>query len=355
MAGGAGVRFWPLSRNSKPKQFHDILGIGKSFLQMTYERFAKILPPENIIVVTSRQHADLVMEQLPQISPERVLREPYRRNTAPCVAYATYKLLAENPNATVVVTPSDHLITDDDLFASTLLNGLQFAEGSDKLITLGITPHRAEGSYGYIQANKGESISLNGSVAYPVKTFTEKPGAELAEVFVKSGEFLWNSGVFIWSLKSIIGEFELHQKGMATLFSEGRELYNTPGEELFINRVYEECQSISVDYAIMEKTEKAIVYPASFGWADIGTWEALYSFHEKDENENLVGSGKSLLREVTNSIVISENRGKLLVVSELDNYMVVDTDDLLLICPKDDVSYQNLFAELPLKGFKRFQ
>lgn len=354
MAGGLGSRFWPVSRNSRPKQFLDMLGTGRTFIQQTFDRFAKVVPIENILVVTSAHYKELVEQQLPLLKKEHILLEPYRRNTAPCMAYATYKLLKENPNASVVVSPSDHLITNDSLFAETVLNALDYASKNDALITLGVKPNRPETAYGYIQANKSSNVSINGNIAYSVKTFTEKPSADLAEVFVNSGEFLWNSGIFIWNLKSIINELETHQNDMSVLFGEGAAHYYTPTEESFIERVYEECKSISIDYGIMEKTSKAIVYPASFGWSDLGTWDALYSYKPKDQKSNHVSCPESLLREVTNSVVISDSEKKVVVAAGLDNFMVINTEDLLLICPRDSSVYKTLLAEMTLTGLGKY-
>lgn len=354
MAGGLGSRFWPVSRNSRPKQFLDMLGTGRTFIQQTFDRFAKVVPIENILVITSAQYKELVEQQLPLLKKEHILLEPYRRNTAPCMAYATYKLLQENPNASVVVTPSDHLITNDSLFAETVLNALDYASKNDALITLGVKPNRPETAYGYIQANQSSHVSINGNIAYNVKTFTEKPSADLAEVFVNSGEFLWNSGIFIWNLKSIIKELETHQKDMSILFGEGALHYNTPTEKSFIEGVYEECKSISIDYAIMEKTNKAVVYPVSFGWSDLGTWDALYGYKPKDKTGNHVSCSESLLREVNDSILISDNEKKVIVAAGLDNFMVINTEDLLLICPRDVSVYKTLFAEMTLNGLGKY-
>lgn len=355
MAGGPGTRFWPVSRSQKPKQFLDILGTGKTFIQQTFERFARIIPSENILVVTSHLYKDLVMEQLPQILPEHVLLEPYRRNTAPCMAYATYKLLKKNPNASVVVTPGDHLIFNDEIFTQTIDNALRFTDKNDVLITLGIKPYRAETAYGYIQANKTKHISINGNVAYSVKTFTEKPTADLAEVFVNSGEFLWNSGMFIANLRTLVEELESHQPDIALLFGEGESLYYTPGESAFVNKVYEECKSISIDYGIMEKTEKAIVYPVSFGWSDIGTWESLYGLNKRDEEGNFVRGSERLLKNVTNSIVYSQDHKQVVIAANLDNFMIVNTDDLLLICPRDESVIKSIFTDLPLSNLGKYQ
>lgn len=354
MAGGPGSRFWPISRNSKPKQFLDILGTGKTFLQSTFERFSKIVAPENILVVTSTQYESIVREQLPVLKKENLLLEPFRRNTAPCMAYATYKLLTQNPNATVVVTPSDHLILDDELFTINITTALNFANTNDLLITLGIKPNRAESAYGYIQMNKNAPISINGNVAYHVKTFTEKPTIDLAEVFVNSGEFLWNSGIFIWNLKTIKEELERHQREMSISFAEGSSLYNTQDELAYITKVYEDCNNISIDYAIMEKTTKAVVYPVSFGWSDIGTWDSLFGHHQKDKNDNLIRCSQSMLSDVKNSIIISED-DKVVIASNLDNFMIVNTPDLILVCPREESEIKALFAELPIKGLGKLQ
>lgn len=355
MAGGIGSRFWPVSRNSKPKQFLDILGVGKSFLQQTFERFSQIIKEENIIVVTSLQYKELVMQQLPGINPDNVLLEPYRRNTAPCLAYATYKLLQKNPAATVVVAPSDHLIVGEKLFLETIESALEYASGHNVLLTLGINPTRPETAYGYIQANKSEEVKIGNKPAYMVKTFTEKPNAQLADVFVKSGEFLWNSGIFIWNIQTIQKEMELHQAGIASMFSKGKGVYFTPSEADFIKSVYEDCTSISIDYGIMEKTEKAIVYPASFGWSDLGTWEALYSEAIRDENGNHVVGEETLVSEVKESIVMTQEKNKLVVVKGLQNYMVINTDDVLLVCPRDEAAFKGVLTDLPLNEFMKYQ
>ncbi len=355
MAGGIGSRFWPVSRNAVPKQFLDILGMGKSFLQQTFDRFARIMPVENILVVTSLQYKDMVLEQIPSILPEHVLLEPYRRNTAPCVAYATYKLMQKNPKASVVVSPSDHLIINDDAFLSTITNALNYVDKNDILMTLGIEPTRPETAFGYIQANKNAPVDMDGNLAYSVKTFTEKPNLELAKVFVNSGEFLWNAGIFIWNLKTIKSELEILQPDISNLFAAGEKLYYTPNEDGFINNVYEECTSISIDYGIMEKTDKAIVYPVSFGWSDLGTWESLYAQVDKDESHNHIQTVDNMLVNVTNSIIVSEEKNKLIAINGLDNFMVINTDDVLLICPREESVFKNILTDLPLKDFNKYQ
>jgi len=355
MAGGPGSRFWPVSRSLKPKQFLDILGTGKTFIQETFDRFSRIMPSENILVVTSHLYKDIVRQQLPAVLPEHILIEPYRRNTAPCMAYATYKLLKKDPTATVVVAPSDHLILNDQIFVDTIHNAIEYASVNDVLITLGVEPIRAETEYGYIQANKNISFTINGNLAYNVKTFTEKPSRELAEVFINSGEFLWNSGIFIGNLSTIKRELESHQPDISELFGEGEGIYYTPEEDSFITKVYEECKSISIDYGIMEKTEKAVVYPVSFGWSDIGTWESLYSHSKRDEEGNYIKVKEHLLRSVKNSIVVSEEDHKVVIAAGLDNFMIINTDDVLLICPRDESVYKSLFTDLPLSELGKYQ
>ena len=259
MAGGVGSRFWPISRNALPKQFLDILGIGKSFLQLTYDRFTKIVPKENIIVVTSAAYADLVQQHLPDLPSENILAEPYRRNTAPCIAYAATKIRHQNPNATMVVAPSDHYISNDSLFIDTISAAMKYASEKDELFTLGIDPTRPETGYGYIQCNMKQSKTIDGNIAYKVKTFTEKPNEDLAKVFVESGEFLWNSGIFVWNVSAICSALEKWLPEVYSLFKDGDAYYNTPKEQDFITRIYEDCPAISIDYGVMEKTSRAWV------------------------------------------------------------------------------------------------
>ncbi|MFA5712638.1 MAG: sugar phosphate nucleotidyltransferase [Bacteroidales bacterium] len=355
MAGGLGSRFWPISRNSKPKQFLDLLSMGKTFLQSTYDRVAKVIPHENIIVVTASGYRDIVIEQLPNLKRSNLLLEPYRRNTLPCVAYASYKIRRRNPNALIAVTPSDHLITDESLFAQMLESAMAFAKESDKIVTLGVEPNRAETAYGYIQINRDSLFNINGHTAYGVKTFTEKPNEELAKIFIESREFLWNSGIFVAPLKRILQEIEEHQSDVAQQFERGEEIYDTPQELDFIYRVYQECKNISIDYGIMEKTENSIVYPLSFGWSDIGSWETLYSHFPKDESGNVVRGKEIFLKDSKGSIVISSNGGRAIVASNLTDFMVIDTPELLLISPKEESSYKMLFTEITLNELKKYQ
>jgi mannose-1-phosphate guanylyltransferase len=346
MAGGIGSRFWPLSRNAMPKQFLDILGLGKSFLQLTYDRFLRIIPAERILVVTSNQYKELVRRQLPDIPENNILTEPYRRNTAPCIAYATYKLLKTDPNASVVVAPSDHLITGDENFLGTIRSALMLAGEKDVLITLGIKPTRPETGYGYIQAVNKEAIAIGDHLAYPVKTFTEKPDTELARILVDSGEFYWNSGIFVWSLASIEKQLEHWLPEISLPFRNGLSIYNTPHEGKFIHKVYEEIRNISIDYGVMEKATNTYVISASFGWSDLGSWESIYMHYDKDARRNAVSAPKVLLENVRDSLVYSGQEDKLIVVKGLENFIVVDTPDALLICPRDETQFRQLFNDI---------
>jgi mannose-1-phosphate guanylyltransferase len=334
MAGGIGSRFWPLSTSDRPKQFLDILGIGKTLLQLTFERFNKILPAENVFVVTSEKYKELVMEQLPQLNESQVLLEPIRRNTAPCIAYATYKIMSFCPTARIVVSPSDHLILKEDLFLSEIEKGLQFAGENEVLVTLGIQPSRPETGYGYIQVN--EKLAYNNfDNLYKVKTFTEKPDRDMAKVFVETGEFYWNSGIFVWSASAIHNAFEKHLPDLNLLFEKGKKLLNTPDECFFINKSYSECPNISIDYGIMEKADNVFVLTADFGWSDLGTWGSLYENHPLDSKGNAVSGSKIFLYE-TEGCIVNLPQEKIAVIQGLKDYIVVESQNILLICKKDD-------------------
>jgi len=335
MAGGVGSRFWPLSKSSMPKQFLDILGTGRTFIQMTFDRFKRICPVENFIVVTNFDYKDLVLQQLPEITENQILLEPLRRNTAPCIAYASNRVKSMNPHATIIVSPSDHLILNEDEFVFQLKTGISFAAEHNALLTLGIPPNRPETGFGYIQtANKienEESVHL-----YEVKTFTEKPNLEMAKIFVDSGEFYWNSGIFIWSVDSISNAFERHLPDMyERFFTKGEKMYGTPDEIYFINKAYSECQNTSIDYGVMENADNVYVLCADFGWSDVGTWGALYAQQPKNENENVV-SGDSVFTYNTENSIVHVPDGKIAVLQGLDGYIVVESDEVLLICKKDD-------------------
>lgn len=350
MAGGVGSRFWPMSRQNCPKQFLDILGIGKTFIQMTYERYARIVPEENILVVTSERYKDLVREQLPGLSDDNLLLEPYKRNTAPCIAYATYKLYKKCPDATVVVAPSDHNIVGEAEFEDTIRTALDTASKSGNLYTIGIDPTRPETNYGYIQVNKQSKTVVGEHQSFQVKTFTEKPNADLAKVFLETGEFFWNSGMFIWKLSAIKDELEKYLPEVTCFFKDGVEYFYTDREKDFIKKAYEECPSISIDYGVLEKTRNAWVFLSNFGWSDLGTWGSLYDHCPyKDENGNVIKCGESVADDMSASIVQCSNPDKLVVIRGFENVLVVDMDDVLLICHRDDKSIKDIVTDLSMK------
>lgn len=331
MAGGVGSRFWPFSTNERPKQFLDLFGTGRTLLQMTFDRFKRIMPVENIYIASNTLYKDLILEQLPEITENQVLLEPARRNTAPCICYAVNKIMALNENANIVVSPSDHLILKEDEFVEIVKRGLNFTENNDYLLTLGIKPSRPETGYGYIQVDGNDGKKD----FYKVKTFTEKPNLELAKVFLESGEFLWNSGMFLWNGKTISEAFDLYAIEMSNKFKSGKEFYNTDKEQDFINNIYQSCTNLSIDYAILEKAKNVHVIAAEFGWSDLGTWGSLYELSNKDENNNVTLKGKSLLYESKNNI-IAIPEGKLAVVQGLDDYIIAQADNALLICQKSE-------------------
>ena len=335
MAGGVGSRFWPLSRTRKPKQFLDILGTGKTLLQQTFERFARIIPKENIFIVSNEEYSDLIMKQISGIDHSQVLLEPIRRNTAPCIAYANYKIRELEPEANIVVAPSDHLIIKEPDFLNVVMKGLDFVADKDALLTLGIQPSRPETGYGYIQINGNkEAIVVNESLR-KVKTFTEKPDLKMATIFLESGDFFWNSGIFFWSLKSIDSAFEKYLNEINGLFKEGIGIYNTPDEHDFIARTYPRCKNISIDYGIMEKADNVHVLCADFGWSDLGTWGSLYDMSNKDDNQNAI-QGKNIFIYDSGNCIINLPNDKLAVIQGLDDFIVVDSDNILLICRKED-------------------
>ncbi len=334
MAGGIGSRFWPLSRTAKPKQFLDILNTGRTFLQQTYDRFLKTVDKENFLVVTNVRYKEIVLEQLPDLKEEQVLLEPLRRNTAPCLAYALQKIKLKDENARVIVTPSDHLILDREEFVHQLDNSLEFLDDNEALITLGMKPDRPETMYGYIQIkNKKEFHDIDN--LYKVKTFTEKPDVEMAKIFIDTGEFYWNSGIFISTLSCFFDAFEKHLPEMAQTFSKGRHLLNTSDEEAFIKKAYSECQAISIDYGIMEKATNVFVLTAEFGWSDLGSWSSLYEQNGKDNDGNLKSGDNSLLYDTSNCIIDIDD-DKVAVIQGLDGYIVAESNDVLLICRRED-------------------
>jgi mannose-1-phosphate guanylyltransferase len=334
MAGGIGSRFWPLSTADRPKQFIDILGIGKTLLQLTFERFNRIIPAENVYVVTSEKYKDLVMEQLPQLDESQILLEPLRRNTAPCIAYATYKILSVCPTAKIVVSPSDHLILKEDLFLNEIEKGLQFAGEKEVLVTLGIQPSRPETGYGYIQVSEKMEYNLYDNL-FKVKTFTEKPDRAMAQVFLDTGEFYWNSGIFVWSATAIQKAFEKYLPDINSIFENGKRLINTSDERFFINKTYSECPNISIDYGVMEKADNVYVLTADFGWSDLGTWGSLYENHQLDKNGNAVSGNRIFLYD-TEGCIVNLPEEKVAVIQGLKDHIVVESRKILLICRKDD-------------------
>lgn len=327
MAGGVGSRFWPLSRMEKPKQFLDILGLGKSLLQMTVERFEKVIPRGNILVVSSQKYKSLILEQVPQLLSENILMEPTAKNTAPCIAYATYKLRMKDENALCVVAPSDHLITNEEAFLENITQAFEFASQENVLITLGIEPHRPDTGYGYIQFDKNtQKKSFN-----KVKTFTEKPNIDLAQTFLESGDFLWNAGIFVWNVNSIIQAFGTYAEELDELFDSISINYFTELEQASIKEAYEKSTAISIDYAIMEKAKNVYVLPSTFGWSDLGTWKSLYDFVPKDSNENFVLGDSIQIEDTQNSLIVAEGE-RLVVVDGVKDLFVVSTDKAVLIC-----------------------
>lgn len=328
MAGGIGTRFWPMSRQSCPKQFLDILGTGKSFIRHTYERFNNIVPKENFIVVTNSRYKELVMEHIPELKEEQILCEPIGRNTAPCIAYAAYTLRNINPDAEMIVTPADHLILNEKEFLSIVNKALDFIADKSALMTIGITPTRPETGYGYIQRTNDSNICK-------VKCFTEKPNREMAEAFLECGEFLWNSGIFIWKLRDIIQAFERYLPEHNSLFSSAAEKFGTNEEATAITHIFSECRPISIDYGIMEMADNVYVISGDFGWSDVGTWGSVYQNLRKDRYANAYDQQQVYVYNTRNTL-ISLPKEKVAVVNGLKDYIVVDTEDALLICPMSD-------------------
>lgn len=334
MAGGVGSRFWPMSRTSHPKQFMDILGTGKTLLQQTYNRFLKLCPKENIYIVTNDSYVDLIKEQIKGIDFKNILSEPARKNTAPCVAYACYKIAQINSDAVTVIAPSDHLITKEDTFVKAIKACFLKAKSEDCLVTLGIRPSRPDTGYGYIQFVESD-IKEKDKRIKKVKTFTEKPDLEMAKFFLKSGDFLWNSGIFVWTVKNVIKAFEKHCAELDSIFKEGNSIYNTPKEAAFIVKAYSSCKNISIDYAIMEKADNVYVRSSIIGWSDLGTWGSLYDHVNKDGNKNAI-VGKNVMIYNSKNCIVNVPKDKLVIMQGLEDYIVVESDGILLICKKED-------------------
>lgn len=334
MAGGVGTRFWPMSRSAHPKQFIDVMGTGHTLLQSTFSRSLRICPVENIFVVTNENYKSLVMEQLPELPEENILCEPARKNTAPCIAYATWKIHSINPKAVMVVAPSDHLITKEDTYVKAIRSCMGTAAGEDCLITIGIRPTRPDTGYGYIQYVESDPPQKDKRIK-KVKTFTEKPDLDMAKFFLQSGDFLWNAGIFVWSAKSIMNAFENLVPDMAQIFGEGKGKWNTPKEAAFLRDAYARCKNISIDYAVMEKAKNVFVRASIIGWSDLGTWGSLYTHIKKDPHGNAV-VGKQVMLYNSRNCVVHMPKDKLVVIEGLDDYIVVEADNILLICKKQD-------------------
>ncbi|WP_133271772.1 mannose-1-phosphate guanylyltransferase [Hymenobacter radiodurans] len=333
MAGGIGSRFWPFSRTNHPKQFHDVMGVGRSMLQLTVDRFAGICPPENVFVVTNRDYSELVQQHLPDLPPDQILGEPIGRNTAPCIAYASYRIAQRDPKAVIIVTPADHAVQREEEFRGIISQAVASARSQDILITLGIQPSRPDTGYGYIQFIDGDQSELYGSLR-KVKTFTEKPNLELAKMFVDSGDFLWNSGLFIWRAEVIMQAFHQYLSDIAEVFDEGLDQLGTSHEQDFITGAYSRCRNISIDYGIMEKADNVYVLPADFGWSDLGTWDSLHRIGRGDENGNVI-DGDVILYD-TRECVIKTPSERLVVVQGLEGYIVAEYDNVLLICKRTE-------------------
>ena len=345
MAGGIGSRFWPLSRTSRPKQFLDILDTGRSFLRATFERFQPIVPIENFLVVTNASYRDIVLEQIPELNEHQVLCEPIGRNTAPCIAYAAFRLNAIDPDSLMIVTPSDHYIANEDLFRYAINECVEFVGDGDAMMTIGIRPDHPNTGYGYIQAENGSSEAAG---IRKVKTFTEKPNLEMAKAFMASGEFFWNSGIFIWNTKTILKAIKSLLPDMYSLFNSISDSYNTAAENESIRKIYSNCRSVSIDIGVMEKAQNVWVNRTDFGWSDIGTWSALYQYSHKDVNGNVSPMNSVLFN--TKNCIIKAGDDKLVMIDGLEDYIVVEKDNVLMICPRS--SEQTIKAYIDEVKFK---
>jgi mannose-1-phosphate guanylyltransferase len=353
MAGGVGSRFWPVSRTEYPKQFIDFFGIGKTLIQSTYDRFLKICPPENIFIVTNEIYTDIIKTQLPDIQDNQILAEPIMRNTAPCIAYGSMKISELNPDAVIVVAPSDHTIADLDSFVSAIEESLEAAAQNDCLITLGIKPSRPDTGYGYIQYV--DNTLASDPRIHKVKLFTEKPNLELAKSFIQSGDFLWNAGIFIWSAKAINNAFHKHLPEMHEIFQSGLSVYNTLKESAFISDAYQQCTNISIDFGIMEKANNVYVLPADFGWSDLGTWASIYDMAEKDYVGNAVIPSEKVMMFDSSNCMVNVPKDKLVILQGLHDYIVVESNNILLVCPRsEEQSVKQIVADIKSKHGAKF-
>lgn len=336
MAGGIGSRFWPISTEKKPKQFLDILNNGKTLLQQTYKRLSYFIPKENILIISNEIYKDIIKSQIPDILEENILLEPEKKNTAPCIAYSSFKIKKKNPNASLVICPSDHYIRDEEEFSKNIVNCLkEVSKNKDILITLGIKPTRPDTGYGYIQYSKNESLKGN-SYIHKVKNFTEKPDSETAKIFIKSNDYIWNAGIFIWSVDAIIKSFSEFLPNIYNIFKNGENVYYKKDEYSYIKENFKKCENISIDFGVMEKSNNVFVLPSNFGWSDLGTWKSLYDLLPKDENKNvIINKDDSFLYNSKNNI-IQKNSSKKIILKDLNNFIVIDTDNTLLILPKEE-------------------
>jgi mannose-1-phosphate guanylyltransferase len=334
MAGGVGSRFWPMSTEDKPKQFIDVLGVGRSLMQLTYDRFKGVCPAENVWVVTNAAYVETVAEQLPEIPRGNILSEPCRRNTAPCIAYVSWRIKVQDPNANIVVTPSDHVVMNVAEFQRVILSTLNFASETDAIITLGMKPTRPETGYGYIQADLAQQ-SLRNKEIFRVDSFREKPNLETAKEYISHNYYFWNAGIFIWNVRTIVNAFRMYQPLIAATFEDMIPVMGTSEEQKVVDEKYPECENISVDYAILEKAEEIFVFPADFGWSDLGTWGSLQTLSKKDDEGNAIISQNVRLFESSNCIVNVEG-AKQVAIQGLDGYIVAERDGRLLICKLAD-------------------
>jgi len=343
MAGGVGSRFWPMSTEERPKQFIDALGLGKSLLQLTAERFDGVCPAENVWVVTNRRYIGIVKEQLPQIPAGNILCEPCRRNTAPCIAYVSWKIKSQDPKANIVVSPSDHIVLDNAEFKRVMTGCLNFTNGTDAIVTVGIKPNRPETGYGYIQANLA-SPSLRNKEMFRVETFREKPDLQTAQKYIQKSEFFWNAGIFVWNVNTIVNAFRVYQPSINKVFENMVPYYGTPQEQELIDQKFPECENISIDYAIMEKAEDIFVCPADFGWSDLGTWGSLQNHTQKDLYGNSCIGSNIKVFETTNCMIHTTQEKKV-VIQGLDGYIVAENNDTLLICKLSEEQRIKQFSE----------
>lgn len=349
MAGGIGSRFWPKSRNSFPKQFIDILGTGKSLLQLTYERFLNVCPAKNIYFLTNESYIDLIIEQIDEVSKSNIIGEPCRRNTAPCVAYAAFKIAAINPNANIVVAPSDHLILKEDVFVGNINKAIAFASENDALLTLGIQPTRPDTGYGYIKyLSSSDKIKK-------VEQFLEKPSLDKAKVFLDSGDYVWNAGIFIWNVNAVLKAFKKSAPAIFSIFEKGNAQYNTAEEAAFIAEHYPLCEDISIDYALMEKADNVFTIPGDFGWSDLGTWASLHEVMEKDASGNSFSGNTAILTDTQNCL-IQLPKEKIAVIKGLSDFIVVDDEKVLMIYPKNlEQEIKKVSADVVEKLGSRYQ